>query len=480
MSGRVVAAAATAGIRCDAPSASPSVPALARKVLVLAATHRLLALLALLFVLPSIHFGPSFDSSSLLLTAGPPRSLGLHGLLEPLIRWDAVHFLEIAHQGYSLEHLFAFQPALPVVLRWSGSIRQGDQGWNASQAVLLASLAAAVAATLSPWLLFHITWRHTASPSLAFLSALLSIFSPAPATLVTPSPEAFFSVLTLIGLLALSPSSTGDGGRRSPRSALAYAARIAIASLAFAAATSFRANGVMLAGYVAFSLWWASDARVIPALVRILLNALIALPILPYIAFQWWAKTLFCQVSGEEDRPWCADFLPSIYTFVQRQYWNVGFLRYWEAAQLPNFVLAAPILALASYGTWHYTRSSSSQILSALFFLSNHKSTKKEAEKKVSESATRPSFHFTAAPTVLPHIVHNALTLALLLFVSHVQIALRFASPGAMPVVWWGAAAWVLQGRSQSGGARLQVVVAALLMWNVLSLCLYSGFYPPA
>mgnify|MGYP002050440369 CR=1 FL=1 len=39
---------------------------------------------------------------------------------------------------------------------------------------------------------------------------------------------------------------------------------------------------------------------------------------------------------------WCRERVPSIYAHVQRTYWNVGFLRYYELKQLPNFALAAP------------------------------------------------------------------------------------------------------------------------------------------
>lgn len=33
-------------------------------------------------------------------------------------------------------------------------------------------------------------------------------------------------------------------------------------------------------------------------------------------------------------RPWCGGVVPSLYGFVQREYWNQGFLHYWEPKQV--------------------------------------------------------------------------------------------------------------------------------------------------
>ncbi|KAK3265860.1 hypothetical protein CYMTET_25487 [Cymbomonas tetramitiformis] len=78
----------------------------------------------------------------------------------------------------------------------------------------------------------------------------------------------------------------------------------------------------------------------------------------PLVAFQWYGYSLFC--SGEQwqesPRPWCLGPLPYVYGFIQSHYWNVGFLRYFEMKQAPNFLLAAPMIAITIAGLLHYAR----------------------------------------------------------------------------------------------------------------------------
>lgn len=49
-----------------------------------------------------------------------PLNSHLLKLLRPFVRWDAVHFLDIAEGGYLYEDQFAFFPGVPVLIRWSG------------------------------------------------------------------------------------------------------------------------------------------------------------------------------------------------------------------------------------------------------------------------------------------------------------------------------------------------------------------------
>jgi phosphatidylinositol glycan class V len=86
---------------------------------------------------------------------------------------------------------------------------------------------------------------------------------------------------------------------------------------------------------------------------------LVALPV-RYHDFKGWER--HCVGSGV--RPsWCShnDENPSVlgssfslYRYIQDKHWNVGFFRYYEWKQIPNFLLAAPILLLSIAGVYRW------------------------------------------------------------------------------------------------------------------------------
>ena len=52
--------------------------------------------------------------------------------------------------------------------------------------------------------------------------------------------------------------------------------------------------------------------------------------------------------------PWCDKLIPLPYSYIQDSYWNVRLLRYFELKQIPNFLLAAPMILLSSYAVLTY------------------------------------------------------------------------------------------------------------------------------
>lgn len=160
----------------------------------------------------------------------------------------------------------------------------------------------------------------------------------------------------------------------------------------------------------------------------------------------------------------------------------MGLFRYWTLLQLPNFLLAAPLLALSFAASYEfYTQNAAHVISHTLPFLPRSFAGRIKTDTSTKE--TKPTRPFLS-PDLTPFIhLHTALT-ALLLVASHVQIILRVSA--ANPVVFWYAADLV-QADSESEDAAERRRgrwgrwwVGYCVVWGSVSILLWSGFYPPA
>uniref|UniRef100_A0A453CYQ0 GPI mannosyltransferase 2 n=2 Tax=Aegilops tauschii subsp. strangulata TaxID=200361 RepID=A0A453CYQ0_AEGTS len=133
-----------------------------------------------------------------------------------------------------------------------------------------------------------------------------------------------------------------------------------VAMIMLALSGSARSNGALNAGYICFeALLQAYDAAIQKKRPMALVTGFLrsTFVFLPFFAFQAYGYLNIC-VHGDTDelRPWCKAKLPLLYSFIQSHYWGVGFLRYFQVKQLPNFLLASPALSLAVYSIVHYTK----------------------------------------------------------------------------------------------------------------------------
>lgn len=162
--------------------------------------------------------------------------------------------------------------------------------------------------------------RHSVPhrPSIALASSLLCILSPSPATLVSPTPEPFFCFFALLGMILIVPSPPGTD--------VAVGA-VFRAAISFAVATSFRANGVLLVGFLAYTLLWhRPSGRPLAPRLLLALPLSVGISVAPFALGQYWAWSRFCQPSldASQQRPWCRKRLSCAYAFVQSEYWCVS------------------------------------------------------------------------------------------------------------------------------------------------------------
>lgn len=91
--------------------------------------------------------------------------------------------------------------------------------------------------------------------------------------------------------------------------------------------------------------------------------------LLPFVTFQLYGYSLFCldvpskELQTEPSKPpWCSWRIPFSYSYIQSHYWNVGFLKYFEVKQIPNFILALPMVVLCVMAVWEFIGDNSNYL----------------------------------------------------------------------------------------------------------------------
>ena len=134
----------------------------------------------------------------------------------------------------------------------------------------------------------------------------------------------------------------------------------------------------------------------------------------------------------------------SMYSAVQRQYWEVGVLRYFRWNQVPNFILAAPIVAVAGYTcavmtTWmrrrRWSRGEATQSPSSSSSSSSSPSSPSSSLSSLSSSVFQAFIHLPWM--VVAHVVHLAAVTLLGVLLAHVQISTRLLC-SSCPVIYVG------------------------------------------
>lgn len=396
---------------------------------------------------------PNDTSGELIVFASENRNIFdrfLKKLVLPMIRWDAVHMLAIAKHGYVAELQFAFFPLLPMVSRFSALFLYKFFGFSRFVSIepLMALLALIFtnschfAATIS---LYNLTKLLFKSSKFAKTSALLFMFNAASVQLSSMYTEAPFAFFTLAGLNAF------------------YSGNHFIASVFWFLAALNRSNGIVLVGFFAYDLLTTIFAG--PCLFYIFKKTILTIiysliSISGFLAFQAYGYSQFCMIENPS-RPWCQWTIPNIYSFVQNEYWNVGFLNYFTFKQIPNFMVAMPMIFICSLAVYLYFDHDHLRFLSLGLY---------KSRKPKSKTRKLPFFN----DQILPHIYLLVFMLFTNVFIAHVQIITRVFT--FMPVVYWFMAHIMMNFGTKSREALLTFIG----LYGLIVTTLFSLNYPPA
>ncbi|KAH9611745.1 hypothetical protein KSS87_012084 [Heliosperma pusillum] len=276
--------------------------------------------------------------------------------------------------------------------------------------------------------------------------------------------------------------------------------------------SSARSNGVINAGYCGFKmLHQAYHAVYVKKRSLLAVKVLLAgvfrciCIFIPFLAFQAYGYYNLCHGRNpDEMRPWCRTKVPLLYSFIQSQYWGVGFLRYFQLKQSPNFLLASPVLSLAFCSIFSYLKFEPEKFFSLGFGIASkennsanepfskgeeqrfddHRPTKQDLRRRQQNAKPRVKPRSAAEREVsvkggyntvemLPFIYHLSFMAATALFVMHVQVSTRFLS--ASPPLYWYAS-YLMGCIERRRWAYLVWAYAA--SYILLGSLLFSNFYP--
>eukprot|EP00039_Didymoeca_costata_P020890 m.342767 g.342767 ORF g.342767 m.342767 type:complete len:482 (+) comp21816_c0_seq1:146-1591(+) len=321
---------------------------------------------------------------------------GFASLLQAFTRWDSARFLGIAEHGYQNEETFAFFPMFPFFIRTTKEVFLDKIAPTLAppDSLVIAGLLVSNVSFLVAVATLYLFVRDVLHASDGFVSRCCYIFcwNPASVFMVTVYTESSFAALTLVGLY------TWFMGARAKSVLISWTYQL-ISGMLFMMATTLRSNGIL---NISVILWdgvlgilsicdTKEKSRSFIALRVIILviktTAWCVIVMIPYFWFQQYAEMRLCGTSASHhtlfsfpERSLNADWIQSaslgvlsfdtiphatwcehresisLYKYIQGNYWNVGFLRYYQIKQVPNFVLAAPIIGISFWGIQKYLK----------------------------------------------------------------------------------------------------------------------------
>ncbi|KAF2749548.1 glycosyltransferase family 76 protein [Sporormia fimetaria CBS 119925] len=439
---------------------------------------------ALLFFLIAFCPGPGYDTSAQILldvSRNQHGSSALSSVFDRLamghLRWDAFYFVSAAKRGYVYEQEWAFSRSYSALLAVAGHNLLGYDGQSLTPFVWAGILISNACHLLSVFVLFRLAREvmdTAGNINTAFAASVLHIISPAGVFLSAPYAESLFSLLNFTGILLYVRAKHHETGGTS--SNLYRDANMLGAGFLFGCATLIRSNGLLSGLILLYDVacllprimsLQLSSVDIRRAIITCISGAVLSLG---FVAPQFIAYQEYCIVTGDKSvsRPWCDEVVPSIYSWVQSKYWNVGFLRYWSIPNIPLFMLAMPMLLLLSATSMAVLREGLMGPVSG-------------DQPPISKSVRSKTWN--AGIRHLPELALPQLFLVVAATTSfHVQVINRLSS--GYPLWYLVLAEWITDASPRRNDpkatAKSQFTVRWMVMYSIFQGLLFVDFLPPA
>lgn len=393
-------------------------------------------------------------------------------------RWDAEYFLHISEYGYTYENTLAFFPMYPLCIKL---LRFGLI--NVTPFLSVRALSMFIGITIN--VIFFVKAANTLyelgrkvlrDQRKAEIATVLFCFNPASIFFTAPYSESLFSWLSFSVMLKCFEDINS-----------------VLIIVPLSLSILCRSNGLINIGFVVYyGLKKMFNQDTVLSFITIFLKII---SILIIIAFhfglmQVYNYYLFClkkafsfpefikdfavkndlvlagNRTSEAISPWCSSNLPISYSYIQDHYWgNVGFLKYYELKQTPNFLLALPIVLIILVNSFKFFRRNQAYCLRLGIF------NLKPKVLRVTQVSDQNQLVFIA------HAVF--MTLFCVLFI-HVQVTTRILC-SCSPMLYFFCASYFLKYFDQhkkKDDPELNVFDITKLNWlQKTIICYFLGYY---
>ncbi|XP_065888631.1 GPI mannosyltransferase 2-like isoform X2 [Dysidea avara] len=391
----------------------------------------------------------------------PPYNWLVDLLVGGFTRWDSEWLLHVAHHGYQYEQCVAFFPLYPLMVHvlyrlaspWVPLLHDKD-------IILVCGVCVNICAFLLAGLvLFKLTNQMFHNPRLSHMTIILFCINPAIVFMTTTYTESLFTLLVFTGLWALHNDLTWTS------------------AIIFSLATLTRSNGIILSGYLVWYYWVKCGSTLtVWCIMLIKLAIQVSMVTSGFVGFQWYSYWLFCHHDIPTPSGWCKHTIPISYSYVQRKYWDVGFMSYYQVKQIPNFLLATPTISLCSYWLYCCCHSNWRQV--------------------------KQIYHwYWSNSHLIPYMAHMTFLLMFGVTSMHVQVITRMIY-SSTPLVYWCGAVTIMESIptlnwpsdntslpyqcvtlckhlwSTKGCYVAKTIVTSYLLYCVIGTLLHCNYYP--
>lgn len=383
------------------------------------------------------------------------------------LRWDAQYFIHISIYGYVYENSLAFFPGFPITVRIVARLFEiVCQFLNVFSLCLISSVVINIIGfVLAARILFFLTYKELQDEQLAYVASMFFCINPASIFFSAPYSETLFSICTFYVMYN--------------NNLLSSCAFVALSAL-------IRSNGIVNVGFPVYLLMskFLGETKNCFTFLTFFFKLVIVLitSSSTFIFYQFYSYFQFCTsfrsntdvdiikvaslksyiLSGIGHSNMCNSFVP--YFYIQSNYWDVGFLHYFQFKQIPNFALAFPIICF-----------SGGQIIN--YFICNHHLFRTFG--LLTSSKSKPD------EKIFVYVVHLFVLLIICLFFVHIQVSTRLLCSSS-PAIYWFCAKLTPLNKKYRFRLRyllqqsniLHIIFAYCIIYCVIGTALFCNFFP--